>query len=551
MDQKNIDSNNSVMQDGNTKNKKNGKKIIIIVVSILALLCIGLYIFSSYFFNTSKVYEIAFKEGYKSVSNFITYLDEESLDYDLNKDIINNTTSITVDSNILAFSEYNNYPITFNTSADFKNEMLYFDMNIDENNSTLLNIALLAKENNLFGKSDELFDEVIHLFSDFPIEIQEENDINLQNVDKIAEIFFEELYNNLDQDNFKNDKTNIEIDGKETNVKEHIYEFKGSDFKNYIENVLDSMLENEEYINLYIKMTGVSEEDAKETIRNSVDIESIEDIDIELVIYTSGLFNKVAGAKINNTEILKISDDKYVIEDKDLTIYLEKTEDSYKIESDISGAKINIDFKNKKENNTLNSSVDIFFEYQGNNINLEITSETEIGTEIKDFDTDNSVDLTELTSSDLTDIYDNLIITLKGTPFEEIVTYLEIFLHNDDLDTDFDYDDEAYSDEILKFTDTANILLEAVEKAYDDDNGIYSCYTIEYLIDNNYVSNIDKNQYHGSLNTINQGISFTIQIQDSINNLSTIGSIFVLESMVIEDSSFPIESTCPTGEGNL
>ncbi len=569
-----MEENNFVSGEVTTvKKTSKNKKVIIIIISVIAALLAGYFAFISFFVTSEKVYEVAINEAFNTL-NETTKIIEENLIEDtskINKSVITGTFDIT--SNISGLDKAN---INYELGINAEDEVLALNATIDDE----LDIALSYFENYLYIISEDIYDSPLYMFieENIVLEIPETN-FDFKDIYEVIDSSNKAFTNAITEFDIKSDDKTIELDGDKTDVTAHILELNNDDIEKLFKTIIDNLNDNNDFLKSMANLTGMEKEDIKDLLDNSKDqIVLEEEIELEYIIYTSGLLKEYVGFDIDIMgETLftsRVEDDKTIYEIpvlKDI-FSLETTKDTIELDYDDTMTKFELFFE--KDNNTkfnykINYSdnmsnfemdgsynnkvskdaidtdikLDIEATLDGEEYILEMTSNFKLETDkIVDIDeTVDAINIDELSNDELTEINTNLENALEKTFIMDLVTEFSEYLSSitSDLNTeDTSTDNYYYTDESL-FTANANVILEAAEYALDDLNS--NCVTVEYLIENDYITGLPST-YKGTVTY--EDYIYYIAIHDTATGFKIDTYSYVLESDI--DESLTILETCST-----
>ncbi len=550
MDQNNNDSNVEYL--ANEKPQKNKIKLVSIsILGIIVISFLGVYIYSNFLLTSEKIFEKAFENGYQSISNIISEVENNELEYDINKDSFINESEITFTGDNELYKDLENYPISLITGINLPDEEAYLKLGIEENKDVLIDLELLFEDNALFAQSKELFDNIILISDDADIDFDIENTkVDYEKIDEAVKLAFDYFYKNLDKDDFEKEDDEIKIDGDKTKVTKHFIEFKDDDLKKYFEKIYEDIIEDEEYIKLLADIYNATEDEIIEIIKNNVEpiLDNMKDYELTFEIYTSGLFNTLKGFGFNDNEMeiqyLIVDDEKSELHIDKYVVEIEQNKNGFEIDTEIEDIKFNLKLENITKDKTMETNIIINLEMFGENFKFELTSKSEVNQKLPNFETEDYDTLENLSTSEIENIYSNISDLLHGTPFEQIAISIDSYLSSGStppsskVDTDLNVDED-----LSEFTDYANYLLLGAEDA-KEDNINETCFTVNFLLENDYPYGNIPDSYKGIVYIDEDGF-YNIELEDTLNGYKVKSYIYVFDEEVEENTNTIINKTCP------
>lgn len=325
LNQDNINLQNNVNQNFNTikdnkQSKKKNKVLPILIIGIVFLVAIAfsvLFLFvgkknspKSIFVNgiknvTSKLFIDNFKDEYFSEMSFNTNLKLESLGYNDLIDLINK----------MDFA----YSIAYNKNAKSMDNLL----NIKYDGNDLVSAGIYYRDKKMYLDLGNLYSKTIILPADEYgvkdlIEVNTDTKKDLEklkkSIDKAVDVAFKDNY-------FKSSKETIIKNGKNKKVTANTMSLEGQDFKTFIDDIMQELKNDNDFIDVFAKVSGLSNDEIKkEFVLDTDEIDS--NAKLEITVYTSGLVKtSYDGFRVkmieNGTEIsldiIKANDKKYDI----------------------------------------------------------------------------------------------------------------------------------------------------------------------------------------------------------------------------------------------
>lgn len=381
----------------NFENEKKVKKSKGGLILLFTLVIVCLAILGYYFFKTNNPRYI-----FESQIKDILSSDVEETNFKTAKVTTNITANInSSDEELKKISDIiNDAKLTMISEVDTENEDAYVGLNLTKASDNLIDAKIKVEEESkkMYVNLGELFDKVIELdLSDVIKEDEEISDTNIsslgQMVDSIKaqKIAKEEIKKQLKDEYFS--KENVNIDGK--NLTRNEMKVSEKEFVNVVKSVLSDLSENDEFLSCYKDKEDVKKA-FKETIEKIDDSELDDNSFIIIDIYTSGIMKKVKRIDLSLDE----KNNKISIQ----ITQIDENTYSYKIIKDdemIAEGKLSI--KNGKNDYNLQISV----KYEENEYVFNIDGNVVYDEKIDTIDTENSVNINDLSMEEMFQIIDN------------------------------------------------------------------------------------------------------------------------------------------------
>ena len=267
---------------------KGGLVFITVIVLLLILAVCGLIMNLS---SPKNVYRVALKKSSSLLANTIN-------DYDTS--YINLLVTPKVEkAEEEAIDVINKFSFAFTTKMDNVNKAFDYNAVIKYNNNDLLNITTTYKDslyitlNELLSKSIKVdVDEIEDLFT-----TKEFND----DLQYIYKTFIKTLTSSLRNDYFTKDKETLFINGKDVKVTANTLNLNSNNVKVLLSDVKGKLLKDKKFISTLVELSGEDESEIKKNLEELDTIDN-EEISGNMVIYTTGLTNKVVRVKLYTEE---------------------------------------------------------------------------------------------------------------------------------------------------------------------------------------------------------------------------------------------------------
>lgn len=313
------------------KGNKKGKKglIIGIVVALIVLIILGgVFAFVSSRVSPKNIFKETINKSYGSS------LKEIKDDYD-SIYLALELSPMVKGSGSKEFEDMlNNFKIKVTGGVDYKNKTLLYNLVTNYKDKSFID-ADFQYDKEFYLKLNNLYDRSIMAEeSDFSDAF---NKTDIESAKTVLSSFVNVFNASLKKSYFKGDKETITVDNKKVKVRTSTLVLNEDNIKEIDEYVTKHLLEDDDFINAYAKLTGESKEDVKAYLEEDGGYDDFSTVKVKL--YT-GMWNK---------ELIKIK----IISD-DVTLEIEeskKNKDSYVISVESEGITLAFDVKYNYEYN--------------------------------------------------------------------------------------------------------------------------------------------------------------------------------------------------------
>lgn len=394
-------------------NVKKPKKKGLIITGIVLTLAIFAFILVYFLVLTNPKFIFS-----KTIDKLFAVNSEQSEQYDSIK--VDTKIKASADLKDLSYqaelAEIEKCTIKAGVQMDFKNKQEIVELGLEYDDEAVIDGKVIYNDGELYTYLENLFDKYIELDIDEESKEQIEKIFEngtskkqAKNSEKIVEILRDELKAQIkEQGKFEKEKDIIDIGENEEKVTKSVLTISEKQLWKITINMLSNLAENEEFLECFEDET--IEEDLKELAelmeKNKTDGKS----NVKISLYTKGLLNKLVAIDV---EI-------YVAEEKTtLTMSAIKEDEgvySYSVSGKSSG--INIDLikgkveikKDKHRKKEQSGKVTITAEVMElGSAKLEIDCSVEVNQGIDKIDTSNSININELTDTDMQSIMTKLM----------------------------------------------------------------------------------------------------------------------------------------------
>lgn len=357
------------------ENKKKSKVLpIVVAIVIIALLAIlgGLY-----YTNQQKP-----KNIFMHALNL-----EENKEKDIktvNADLALDVNINSEDESIKQVADYlNKTKLSANIQLDLEQKKGIVKLGADYENEKVIDAKATYKvgEDNAYAYIEGLFDKYFAI----PVDEETKNSLNTSieeagkslvedkaKTEKAYKIFTETLSKNLKDEYFSQEKAEVDVNGTKVNTKKSILTLTAKDLKEVVKNVSKELKDNEEFLNCFKDESKTElKNELEDLIKTLEDESNTEEGTFIMSIYTKGF----------NAELVKVE---MILTDKVDTYNLSilKTEkDTYRVSLSV------------PEEGEVTANVKVSYK---------------VNEAIENLDTQNSVDVENMSNEDMMKIYSNL-----------------------------------------------------------------------------------------------------------------------------------------------
>lgn len=425
------EENVSITETNNITSKK-GNKIIPIVAVVLVVVALFAGGFYYYFNKTDKIVTNVINKAFNKINDSI----DEIENFDYNKDTALVNGSLKIDTNIDGLEDLKNEKFDYTFGMDYKNRKLELGAALTENETKIIDALLYFINDKAYVSLKDDYKKIINIddeifnFDDI-FKIENAN-FNKDDLNYITKEFKKILIDSIEMNKLTKSSSNIKLNGKSTKVTKISYNLNEKNTKKFIENIIDNILDNDELIKKLSKICDMSVSNIKDTLKDdkNEDIEAIGTLNL----YTKGFTNEFAKLELinNNAEfgIINNNDNTVIyVKDNDAKLEITVNENTKnKLSIDYlykeSNAKVDgtIKINNKEISESKNEgSIELSVNYDKYKVNLELDYKSEIGASIANFDETNTVKLSEMTPTEIDNLYAKLFNKLIKSNMYEII----------------------------------------------------------------------------------------------------------------------------------
>lgn len=425
------EENVSIPETNNITSKK-GNKIIPIAAVVLVVVALFAGGFYYYFNRTDKIVTNVINKAFNKINDSI----DEIENFDYNKDTALVNGSLKIDTNIDGLEDLKNEKFDYTFGMDYKNRKLELGAALTENETKIIDALLYFINDKAYVSLKDDYKKIINIddeifnFDDI-FKIENVN-FDKDDLNYITKEFKKILIDSIEMKKLTKSSSNIKLNGKSTKVTKISYNLNEKNTKKFIENIIDNILDNDELIKKLSKISDMSVSNIEDTLKDAKneDIEAIGTLNL----YTKGFTNEFAKLElINNNAEFGIINNNYntviYVKDNDANLEITVNENTKnKLSIDYlykeSNAKVDgtIKITNKEISESKNEgSIELSVNYDKYKVNLELDYKSEIGASIANFDETNTVKLSEMTPTEIDNLYAKLFNKLIKSNMYEII----------------------------------------------------------------------------------------------------------------------------------
>lgn len=303
-----------------TKKKSPLVPIIIVVAGLLlvGLILGAIFILPNFLFSGKKALENEITSVFNLVNDSLDESEKNLLEYDIDKDSLGITGSLTMESNYkdenFDLSKLKDYKIDYSGVIDKGSNTASLNARLIKNATNLLAIDGYVDGKTVYLSLGDIFNKVITTDTEDEIkdlELSKSGDI--KDIKKILDKTKEAVIGSINEDN-------ITVE-KEDGLKKVTYKYKSNELEKV---VINAYLNDSEIIEIFSEMSAQSEDKVKEALNDELkEIEKDTDNDETIVVlYLKGLKNDFVKTEIRSEKskllITKEADTyNYVFEEED------------------------------------------------------------------------------------------------------------------------------------------------------------------------------------------------------------------------------------------
>lgn len=418
-------------QESPKKKRKNGKIIAFLIVIVLFIGVIGYYYYSEFYTNPQTIYKTVITNSLNSLigteEEITTVKSKVKLDVNLDlEDKIEENIEDIIDL-------INDIELELEVQIDNEKQQLLYKLDTDYEDEELFKVNALidAKKEKLYMQLEQFFEDTLEIEVEDDEafeEIREAFEVEQLTIGeeisraKAIKILNKEISNIIKEEYCSKEQEKITVDSKEINTDKYVLKMTSTQLVDEIKVVAENLKNSEEYLKCFEEKEETKQQ-LEDLITELEDIETDDNATISIKIYRKGIQQQTVRIEIE----LEDEEGKYILRvDNTGKIYKfraiknEKTYLSGEIEAKA------IDFNNGK----LNIKLDI---EQIGRIELNINAGYITGKEIDTIETENAINIEEITEEDAIDAYKKLE---DSKLYKLIQKYSNNFIQSEDTKDD-------------------------------------------------------------------------------------------------------------------
>lgn len=523
-----VEENLNEDKNNNQEGKKRNVLGVVLIAAIIIILVIGLgyKVVSN---NPTNILKNSINNAYKDFKDELKDYDKKKNDFNITKDTFKINGDIELSGDY--FKDLKDNKISFVAGLDYPNKLIEGEATLEEDGKNLLNATVWNKDDKLYIKSNNLFDNT-YVMDDFNFEeefdlseledlMEEMNEVSTDDIDYLVKEFKDALIKSLDKDEMTKEKETIDINDISVKTTKISYNIDKTSTKELMTSLSDILVENDEFVSKLAKLTDVEKNDIKDSLKELKDKENYEDMPKgEFNVYLTGINNKAVkielkldtvtlsyseykdnvyaliSEKQSNTKIEVIGKTEKKVTDIEVKYNKEKIATltirqfdeegidlDYNINiEDVIEAKGSLKITSKEKSKTEYDGV-IEFSINGNingeelDFGIKMNYTIKTGEKIADYDTNEAIPEDDITEEDKKKLEDALE-ELKNSGFGTLFKDLSLDLPTDDNNNDKNNDKNNDNNDELDIYDD----YECWNAYYKDENwdGTYKEYYNEY-----------------------------------------------------------------------
>lgn len=303
--------------------KKGNKKIIGIVAGVLILICAAVLLLPKLLLTDKVIVDQGVKTVFEAARESLKIAKENSLDYDIEKDIIGLDGTVKINSDYkdseIDLTKLKNYKLSYEAAISKKDNKASGGVSLTNGKENIEANAMI-KGKDVFISLGDLYNKTIKTETETEIKDIEVSNITTEDIELVLNKTESVIREKVKDAKIESESVTKEINGKKGKFDRVSYKV---DTAAYVKSVLEAYQSDEEVLDSLAKMSNNTKKEVKETIKKLLDsLKDAEKEEITINIYTSGL---IPSSK--EIEILIDKDDSMVI-DIDGDVY------KYKLKAD-------------------------------------------------------------------------------------------------------------------------------------------------------------------------------------------------------------------------
>lgn len=396
-------------QVNNKIKRKNNIPIIILIVLIVVLIGV-VSVYKFLLSNPKAVFDNVIDGSINKISSYVqgfskdhkTIKGSSQMDFEI----------VPTDEEYKPmFDFFNNIDLNYDYEFDFNNKIINTNINTKYKNKDLLKINASVDNDTLYAKLADYMNQFISIKDEKIAEIFNTNYDYTNDVITVMNSLGNATKKALSEENIKQEKTTVTINGKNENVTKNYISFDTNKMSKFINKIENTLINDDKFIKALTKLCNIDENELKNMLKNSMDngnndgIEDNSPILFTISLYTKG--TKLAGFEFdymyNNESVF----DFQLLNENDIYYFAIK-------ESNQEFVKGNVKITNTS--NTLNQEYNIDIPEVAK-IKITNNNSFEYDTTINKLDVSNSKDINSLTEEEQNEIMNKIMQNSTITEF--------------------------------------------------------------------------------------------------------------------------------------
>lgn len=444
--------NNSGGMEPIVEEKKKNNKLIIAIVAVAVVIALVLCLPSLLF---SKKTLVSHEVGvlFKEAKNTMNKLDKNSLKYDLDKDVVGVSGTVTFDSDYktdqIDLTKLKGLKVSYDGVIDKKGNKASGSLKLI-GSQNLLDVNTMINGKTVFVNLGDLYEKTILTQTEKEVKDIEVSSVTTDDMKILLDKTEKTIKENIKNEDITKEKVSKEISGKKGSYQKISYKV---DVVEHSKKIVEAYKSDDSVVEVLAKMTGLKEKEVKENLQESLD--SLKDQKKEIITvnaYTSGLVPKVKEYEIlldGGTIIIDVNDKVYdykIVEDKQTLgsghYDANKQEFTFKVDSE--GTKlemviaaptdnkvtgkvefssgevgmnmdINLNSKVSEKKATVDGVVNAEVKEGKETMKFSLKTEStaQVGAKVNEVNPSNTVKITEMSEQDMNIIYSRLMQKLQ------------------------------------------------------------------------------------------------------------------------------------------
>lgn len=383
--------------------------------------------------NPMSVLTKTINEAYNKVDSLLIE-SKEILDINETPLTLNGNLKFKTDIDLEELNELQNYNYDFNINLDLKQKFASAEMKLNDDTRQIISAIFYQIENKQYFESTEITDGLLKISNEvqefdklFNFTIDENlKNLEISDVQYLLETIKESFIKTLSDEFLSREKTDITINGRQLKTTKITYNMNQENQKRTVEKMKNSLKNDEKFIQIIAKSSGISEQEMKENLEKAEESFSNE---FNFCIYTEGWNQNVVRISLNENNFdvltyLNYKDETSLNINNDLILNFKEYNNIIEINYNIPSAKITGTLKlETKQTNKNRTERTILFKINSSDFNFEINLklDIELHAEIKIPDTSNSKPIDSLTTEEIGNMFEKLEKALDGTFFIDLI----------------------------------------------------------------------------------------------------------------------------------